>query len=256
MLTDEELLRIIGLFVRDGITQVRLTGGEPLLRRSLVDLVAGIAALEPRPKIAMTTNGVGLERVAIGLKDGRPRPGQRQPRHDRLRDLHPADPPRPARRRRGGPQGRVRRRAHAGQGQRRRDARHQRRVGRRRPRLVPRARLRAPVHRADAARRPARLGPRPDDLRRRDPRAAVAALGAHAAAGGRAGECPGRAVPRRRRSRDRRHHRQCQRPVLLRLRPHPADRRRAGAQLPLLDHRDRPARAAARGRDRRRAARL
>src|SRR3954447_15818981 len=68
MLTDEEMLRIIGIFVRDGVTQVRLTGGEPLLRRSLVDLVAGIAALEPRPRIAMTTNGVGLERVARGLK--------------------------------------------------------------------------------------------------------------------------------------------------------------------------------------------
>ena len=67
MLTDEELLRIIGVFVRDGITQVRLTGGEPLLRRSLVELVSGIAALEPRPRIAMTTNGVGLERVAVGL---------------------------------------------------------------------------------------------------------------------------------------------------------------------------------------------
>src|SRR6478752_6516022 len=69
MLTDEEMLRLIGLFVRDGVTQVRLTGGEPLLRRSLVDLVAGIAALEPRPRIAMTTNGVGLERVAVGLKE-------------------------------------------------------------------------------------------------------------------------------------------------------------------------------------------
>ncbi|MDN5764706.1 MAG: GTP 3',8-cyclase MoaA [Humibacillus sp.] len=67
MLTDEEMLRLIGVFVRDGITQVRLTGGEPLLRRSLVDLVSGIAALEPRPRIAMTTNGVGLERVAAGL---------------------------------------------------------------------------------------------------------------------------------------------------------------------------------------------
>ena len=67
MLTDEELLRLIGVFVRDGITQVRLTGGEPLLRRSLVDLVSGIAALDPRPRIAMTTNGVGLERVAVGL---------------------------------------------------------------------------------------------------------------------------------------------------------------------------------------------
>lgn len=67
MLTDEEMLRLIGLFVRDGVTQVRLTGGEPLLRRSLVELVAGIAALEPRPRIAMTTNGVSLERVAQGL---------------------------------------------------------------------------------------------------------------------------------------------------------------------------------------------
>ena len=67
MLSDEELLRLIGIFVRDGITQVRLTGGEPLLRRSLVDLVSGIAALDPRPRIAMTTNGVGLERVATAL---------------------------------------------------------------------------------------------------------------------------------------------------------------------------------------------
>ncbi len=67
MLSDEELLRLIGIFVRDGITQVRLTGGEPLLRRSLVDLVTGIAALDPRPRIAMTTNGVGLERVAPAL---------------------------------------------------------------------------------------------------------------------------------------------------------------------------------------------
>jgi cyclic pyranopterin phosphate synthase len=69
MLTDAEMLRVIGLFVRDGVTQVRLTGGEPLLRRSLVDLVAGIAALEPRPRIAMTTNGVGLEKVASALRD-------------------------------------------------------------------------------------------------------------------------------------------------------------------------------------------
>jgi cyclic pyranopterin phosphate synthase len=69
MLTDAEMLRIIGLFVAQGITQVRLTGGEPLLRRSLVDLVAGIAALEPRPRIAMTTNGVGLERVAQSLAE-------------------------------------------------------------------------------------------------------------------------------------------------------------------------------------------
>ncbi len=50
-----------------GVTQVRLTGGEPLLRRSLVDVVGRIAALEPRPRIAMTTNGIGLDRLAAPL---------------------------------------------------------------------------------------------------------------------------------------------------------------------------------------------
>jgi cyclic pyranopterin phosphate synthase len=67
MLTDQELLRIITVFIGLGVRQVRLTGGEPLLRRSLVDVVAGIAALQPRPLIAMTTNGVGLDRLAAQL---------------------------------------------------------------------------------------------------------------------------------------------------------------------------------------------
>ena len=67
MLTDEELLRVITVFIGLGVQQVRLTGGEPLLRRSLVEAVAGIAALEPRPQIAMTTNGVGLDRLAAPL---------------------------------------------------------------------------------------------------------------------------------------------------------------------------------------------
>jgi cyclic pyranopterin phosphate synthase len=69
MLTDEELLRLVSVFVGLGVRQVRLTGGEPLLRRSIVDLVAGIAALEPRPQIAMTTNGVGLHRAAGALAE-------------------------------------------------------------------------------------------------------------------------------------------------------------------------------------------
>jgi len=67
MLTDQELLRVIAVFVGLGVRQVRLTGGEPLLRRSLVDVVAGIAALTPRPLIAMTTNGVGLAALAATL---------------------------------------------------------------------------------------------------------------------------------------------------------------------------------------------
>jgi GTP 3',8-cyclase len=67
MLTDDELVRVVGLMVGLGVTQVRLTGGEPLLRRSLVDVVGRVAALEPRPRIAMTTNGVGLDRLAAPL---------------------------------------------------------------------------------------------------------------------------------------------------------------------------------------------
>ena len=69
MLTDDELVRLVGIFVELGVRQVRLTGGEPLLRRSLVDVVRRIAALDPRPSIAMTTNGVGLDRLAQPLAD-------------------------------------------------------------------------------------------------------------------------------------------------------------------------------------------
>lgn len=69
LLTDAELLRVVRVFVGQGVRQVRLTGGEPLLRASLVDLVRGIAALRPRPVIAMTTNGVGLQRAAAALAE-------------------------------------------------------------------------------------------------------------------------------------------------------------------------------------------
>ena len=67
MLDDDELVRLVSIFVSLGVQQVRLTGGEPLLRRSLTDVVARIAALEPRPRIAMTTNGIGLDRLAAPL---------------------------------------------------------------------------------------------------------------------------------------------------------------------------------------------
>src|SRR6478609_3877077 len=68
LLSDEEILRLIRIGVqRLGITTVRLTGGEPLLRRNLEQLIAGIAALEPAPTIAMTTNGIGLATRAAAL---------------------------------------------------------------------------------------------------------------------------------------------------------------------------------------------
>ena len=74
VLTDEEIVRLITIGVeRLGITTVRLTGGEPLLRKNLELLVADIAALSPAPEIALTTNGIGLaaraeKLAAAGLK--------------------------------------------------------------------------------------------------------------------------------------------------------------------------------------------
>jgi cyclic pyranopterin phosphate synthase len=69
LLTFEELTRLIGIAVDLGVRTVRLTGGEPLLRRGLPELVAQIAALRPRPRIAMTTNGLGLDRLARPLAE-------------------------------------------------------------------------------------------------------------------------------------------------------------------------------------------
>jgi cyclic pyranopterin phosphate synthase len=67
-LTDDELIRLLDISVRMlGITEVRFTGGEPLLRRGLVSIVARTAALSPRPEISLTTNGIGLARQAEPL---------------------------------------------------------------------------------------------------------------------------------------------------------------------------------------------
>ncbi|SEU30953.1 GTP 3',8-cyclase MoaA [Nonomuraea wenchangensis] len=70
LLTADEIVRLVGVGVeRLGITEVRYTGGEPLLRRELVDIVARTAALEPRPQVSLTTNGIGLARLAGTLAD-------------------------------------------------------------------------------------------------------------------------------------------------------------------------------------------
>ncbi len=70
LLTDEETVRLVAVATsRLGVREVRFTGGEPLLRRGLVDIVAATAALRPRPEISLTTNAVGLRRVARPLAD-------------------------------------------------------------------------------------------------------------------------------------------------------------------------------------------
>ena len=70
VLTDDELVRLMRIAVEMlGVTDIRLTGGEPLLRAGLEDLVARITALSPRPRLSMTTNGIGLARRAAGLAE-------------------------------------------------------------------------------------------------------------------------------------------------------------------------------------------
>ena len=67
LLTDAEVVRLIGLGVAMGIREVRFTGGEPLLRKGLVGIVRDVAALQPRPQLSLTTNGIGLARIADAL---------------------------------------------------------------------------------------------------------------------------------------------------------------------------------------------
>jgi cyclic pyranopterin phosphate synthase len=70
VLTDDEVIRLVRIGVeRLGITEVRFTGGEPLLRRGLPGLVARTAGLRPRPEISLTTNAIGLARVAAPLRE-------------------------------------------------------------------------------------------------------------------------------------------------------------------------------------------
>ncbi len=79
LLSFEEIDRLVGIFVGEGVGRVRLTGGEPLLRRDLPRLVARLAARPGLAERALTTNGVhlaasaaalrgaGLERVTVSL---------------------------------------------------------------------------------------------------------------------------------------------------------------------------------------------
>jgi len=64
----EEIHRIVRLFVECGIKKVRLTGGEPLVRKNIVQLVRQLAGIAGVEEVALTTNGVLLEPVAAELK--------------------------------------------------------------------------------------------------------------------------------------------------------------------------------------------
>ncbi|WP_052168682.1 GTP 3',8-cyclase MoaA [Actinoalloteichus spitiensis] len=100
LLTPSEVVRLVRIAVRHlGVTEVRFTGGEPLLRPDLEEIVAATAALTPRPGISLTTNGIslrsraaglaaaGLDRVNVSLDSVRPETFRRITRRDRLADV-------------------------------------------------------------------------------------------------------------------------------------------------------------------------
>jgi cyclic pyranopterin phosphate synthase len=84
VLTFEEVARLVGVFTELGVDKVRLTGGEPLLRRGVADLVRQVGDIRAIRDLAMTTNGVllaeqadalraaGLHRVTVSLDTLRP----------------------------------------------------------------------------------------------------------------------------------------------------------------------------------------
>jgi GTP 3',8-cyclase len=68
LLSYEEIARLVALFARLGVRKVRLTGGEPLLRKDLARLVTLLAGIPGVDDLALTTNGLLLERHAAALR--------------------------------------------------------------------------------------------------------------------------------------------------------------------------------------------
>jgi cyclic pyranopterin phosphate synthase len=68
ILSLEEIARLTEVFCKLGLEKIRLTGGEPLLRRGMPELIAMLAAIPGERDIAMTTNGTILPRYAKKLK--------------------------------------------------------------------------------------------------------------------------------------------------------------------------------------------
>lgn len=68
LLSFEEIADFTRMAVGNGITKVRLTGGEPLVRKNIVELVAMLAAIDGLEDLSMTTNGILLSEHALDLK--------------------------------------------------------------------------------------------------------------------------------------------------------------------------------------------
>ncbi len=68
-LTPEEIARVVKVGAKYGVTKVKLTGGEPLLRRDVIEIVSNISLIEGIKDISMTTNGILLDKYAEKLKE-------------------------------------------------------------------------------------------------------------------------------------------------------------------------------------------
>ncbi|NGN93273.1 GTP 3',8-cyclase MoaA [Nocardioides sp. KC13] len=100
VLTDDEVVRLIGVATgRLGVQEVRFTGGEPLVRRGLVSIVARTREVAPDAELSITTNALGLARMAgslaeagldrvnVSLDSIRPETFAEITRRDRLHDV-------------------------------------------------------------------------------------------------------------------------------------------------------------------------
>lgn len=69
ILSYEEIIKVIKAGVKRGIRKIRLTGGEPLVRKDIIDLVRAISAIPEIDDLALTTNGILLPKMAMDLKE-------------------------------------------------------------------------------------------------------------------------------------------------------------------------------------------
>ncbi|MDO8803585.1 MAG: GTP 3',8-cyclase MoaA [Elusimicrobiota bacterium] len=69
LLRHEELARAAAAFVRAGVKKIRLTGGEPLLKKNILELVRMLKAIPGLQELALTTNGVLLKDLAVPLRE-------------------------------------------------------------------------------------------------------------------------------------------------------------------------------------------
>ena len=234
LLSFEEIERVVRGAAALGVTKVRLTGGEPLLRRDLEALVEKVRGVAGIRDVSMTTNASLLTpETRARAARGRAAARQRQPRRARRRDLPPRQ-----RRRRPGARGARRHRGGRRGGFRVGQDQHGRQEGPERGRHpadgppLPRQRADPALHRVHGRRQQQRLGPVQRHHERRDRRAHRCRAADPAARR----ELPRRGrqalgVPRRR-WRDR-HHLVGLRPVLRGLQPRPALRHGQHLHLPV-----------------------